>query len=158
MHITHINSNNNPNMVDISSKNVTEREAIASGKISMNKGAYSAVINDNSKKGPIINTAVIASIMGAKKTSDLIPMCHPIILSKIESNIHYDESTCSITLEVKVKCSGKTGVEMEALSGVSIGLLTIYDMLKSIDKGMTIQDIRLVKKQGGKSGLFTNVH
>lgn len=154
MKITHIDSNNNPNMVDVTIKDNTFREAIAAGSITMNKEAYESLINNDVKKGPVINTAIIAAIMGAKKTSELIPMCHPLPLNKIESDVSYDKDNYTINLTIIVKSNGKTGVEMEALSGVSIGLLTIYDMLKSLDKTMVIHNIRLIKKIGGKSGLF----
>lgn len=152
--LTHINTNNNPTMVDVSHKEITHREARASGKIIMNKEAYEAIINDNIKKGPVIQTAVIASIIGVKKTSELIPMCHPLLLNKVDCNITRDDDNLSLIVEVLVKCEGKTGVEMEALNGVSIGLLTIYDMVKAIDKNMTITDIALCSKKGGKSGYY----
>ncbi|RAX54743.1 cyclic pyranopterin monophosphate synthase MoaC [Helicobacter sp. 16-1353] len=154
MNLTHINDNNNPTMVDVSQKDVTSRVAVASGDIQLSKKSFEALINNNVKKGPVIDTAIIAAIMGAKKTSDFIPMCHPLFLSKVDCNIKKDYKTYTITLEVSVKCEGKTGVEMEALSGVSIGLLTIYDMLKAIDKNMTISNIVLISKSGGKSGEY----
>lgn len=154
--LTHINDNNNPMMVDVSSKDISKRVAIARGEISMSKAAFDIVINNKAKKGPVIDTAIIAAIMGAKKTSDLIPMCHPLFLSKIDCKAEFkvDEKNdlYMIVLEVEAKCESKTGVEMEALSGVSIGLLTIYDMLKAIDKSMTISNIALISKSGGKSG------
>lgn len=154
--LTHINENNNPTMVDVSAKDISSRVAVASGEISMSKEAFDMAINNNAKKGPVIDTAIIAAIMGAKKTSDLIPMCHPLFLSKVDCSARFkvDEKNDRfvIILEVVAKCEGKTGVEMEALSGVSIGLLTIYDMLKAIDKSMTISNIALIAKSGGKSG------
>ena len=151
-HLTHIDKNNHPTMVDVSMKQATTRHAIASGNITMNEVAYDAFRADNGTKGPIRDVAITAAIMGVKKTSDLIPMCHPLAINKIECNITSEDSTRTITLEVSVKCEGKTGVEMEALSGVSIGLLTIYDMLKALDKSMTISNIALIAKSGGKSG------
>lgn len=154
MKLTHINENNNPAMVDVSTKNETSRIAVARGSISMNKEAFLIAFSNENKKGAVINTAIIAAIMGAKKTSDLIPMCHPLFLSKVDCKIQKDIKSNTITLEVSVKCEGKTGVEMEALSGVSIGLLTIYDMLKAIDKSMLISNIALIKKSGGKSGEY----
>ncbi len=158
MDLTHINKENHPIMVDVSSKQDTFRVAVASGNIIMSKAAYEALINNTAKKGPVFDTAIVAAIMGAKKTSDFIPMCHPMFLNKVECNIKRNDETCTITLEVIVKCEGKTGVEMEALSGVSIGLLTIYDMLKAIDKNMIIQDISLLHKSGGKSGEYNRFH
>lgn len=154
MNITHLNTKNHPNMVDVSDKNTSMRIAKASGKIYMNEEAFKAVKNNNAKKGPVIQTAIIAAIIAAKKTSELIPMCHPLILSKIDVDIIDDINDFSFTVIVTVKCEGKTGVEMEALNGVAIGLLTIYDMLKAIDKTMKINDIKLLSKSGGKSGDF----
>ena len=156
MKLTHINKDNNPTMVDISTKDISSRIAVASGEISVSKEAFEMIVNNNAKKGPVIDTAIIAAIMGSKKTSDLIPMCHPLPLSKVDCRIEYkiDEqsNTYIIVLEVTTQCEGKTGVEMEALSGVSIGLLTIYDMLKAVDKSMIISNIVLISKSGGKSG------
>lgn len=157
MNLTHLDENNRPKMVDVSEKSITARTAVASGTIFMSEDAFKAVKNNTAKKGPVLQTAVVAAIMGAKKTSELIPMCHPLTLSKVEVEIEEDAANLSFTLFVKVKCEGKTGVEMEALSGVSIGLLTIYDMLKAIDKAMTISNIVLESKKGGKSGEFKRV-
>lgn len=141
-------------MVDVGEKQITQRVASASGTITMSKKAYEALVNQTAKKGPVIQTAIIASIMGAKKTSELIPMCHPIAINSVNVEESYDESRYAITLRATLKCDGKTGVEMEALTSVSIGLLTIYDMLKAIDKGMKISDIALDFKSGGKSGEY----
>lgn len=154
MNLTHIDSNNRPKMVDISDKNNTTRVAVASGKITMSKEAYSAIIENSVKKGPVLQTAVIAAIMGTKKTSDLIPMCHPLLLSGISCDIEEIPNEHSFKLFVTAKLNGQTGVEMEALTGVSIGLLTIYDMVKAIDKAMIISNIQLESKSGGKSGDF----
>lgn len=154
MKITHLDKNNQPQMVDISAKDITQRIAIASGVISMSKEAFNAIKQNTVKKGPVLQTAVIAAIMGAKKTSELIPMCHPLMLSKIQTNIVENEKEYSFKLSVSIKCEGKTGVEMEALTAVSIGLLTIYDMVKAIDKTMCINNIILEHKQGGKSGEY----
>lgn len=152
--LTHINKQNNPVMVDVSGKTISAREAVAQGVIAMNLDAFRALENNASKKGSIIDTAIVAGIMGAKKTSDFVPMCHPLFLSKVECEIKLDSATRTAIFSAKVKCEGKTGVEMEALSAVSIGLLTIYDMLKALDKKMVIRDIHLVSKKGGKSGEF----
>ncbi len=154
MKLTHLDEKNRPKMVDVSQKPISSRTAVASGTIYMSEEAFKAVKNNSSKKGPVLQTAVVAAIMGAKKTSELIPMCHPLNLSKVEVDIEENAADLSFTLFVKVKCEGKTGVEMEALSGVSIGLLTIYDMLKAIDKSMQMSNIMLLSKEGGKSGEF----
>ncbi|WQV03037.1 cyclic pyranopterin monophosphate synthase MoaC [Helicobacter pylori] len=152
MPLTHLNEENQPKMVDIGDKETTERIALASGRISMNEEAYNAIINHCVKKGPVLQTAIIAGIMGAKKTSELIPMCHPIMLNGVDIDILEEKETCSFKLYARVKTQAKTGVEMEALMSVSIGLLTIYDMVKAIDKGMVISGVMLEYKSGGKSG------
>ncbi|MBK2000003.1 cyclic pyranopterin monophosphate synthase MoaC [Campylobacter sp. LH-2024] len=154
MNLTHLDDKNRPKMVDVSSKNITQRLAKASGMISMSQEAFESIKNNTAKKGPVLQTAIIAAIMGAKKTSELIPMCHPLMLSKIETDIIEFEKEFAFKLIVTIKCEGKTGVEMEALTAVSIGLLTIYDMVKAIDKTMKIGEIILENKQGGKSGEF----
>lgn len=152
--LTHINRHNNPTMVDVSPKLVTTRNALASGDIYMNEAAYYAYKTNTSKKGSVSDTAIVAAIMGAKKTSSIIPMCHQLFLSKVDCELDCDDIARKVTLKVNVKCEGKTGVEMEALSAVSIGLLTIYDMLKALDKSMTISNIVLLSKKGGKSGEY----
>ncbi len=154
MNLTHLDEKNRPKMVDVSEKNDTLRIAKASGKITMSKEAFEAVKANSAKKGPLLQTAIVAAIMGAKKTSDLIPMCHPLMLSKVETDIIELEKECAFKLIVSVKCEGKTGVEMEALTAVSVGLLTIYDMVKAIDKMMCLDEIMLLSKEGGKSGQF----
>ncbi len=154
MNLTHLDNNNRPKMVDVSDKNDTKRVAVASGKITMSKEAYEAIIGNIVKKGPVLQTAVIAAIMGTKKTSDLIPMCHPLLLTGINCEIEEIPSEYSFKLFVTAKLNGQTGVEMEALTGVSVGLLTIYDMVKAIDKSMVISNIQLEEKSGGKSGDF----
>ena len=154
MNLTHLDEKNRPKMVDVSEKNITQRTAAASGVIFMNEEAFKAIKQNTAKKGPVLQTAVVAAIMGAKKTSELIPMCHPLMLSKIDANIIEIEKDCAFKLIISVKCEGKTGVEMEALTGVSIGLLTIYDMVKAIDKTMKISEIVLESKEGGKSGQY----
>lgn len=152
--LTHLNQNNHPTMVDVGSKEITQRIAIARGSIYMSKEAYQMTIEQKTKKGPVIQTAIIAGIMGAKKTSELIPMCHPISINSVNLDVEYDEKKHKISLIATLKCDGKTGIEMEALTSVSIGLLTIYDMLKAIDKGMRMSDISLEYKSGGKSGEY----
>lgn len=152
MNLSHINEKNHPTMVDVSLKNETKRVAIATGKITMSAQAYQAVIENTAHKGPVLQTAIIAAIMGAKKTSDLIPMCHPLFISGVNVMVDQDNENYTFILKSIVKTEGKTGVEMEALMSVSIGLLTIYDMVKAIDKGMVITEVRLESKSGGKSG------
>ncbi|MDY0233058.1 MAG: cyclic pyranopterin monophosphate synthase MoaC [Sulfurimonas sp.] len=154
MNLTHLDENQRPKMVDVSDKNQTTRVAVASGYIEMSQDAYDAIVSEKTKKGPVLQTAVIAAIMGVKKTSDLIPMCHPLNLSGINCDVEELPSVPGFKLSVTAKLTGQTGVEMEALTGVSIGLLTIYDMVKAIDKGMIIRDIQLEEKSGGKSGDF----
>jgi cyclic pyranopterin phosphate synthase len=152
--LTHLDENNRPKMVDVSDKKETTRIAVASGQISMSQEAYDAIITNNTKKGPVLQTAVIASIMGVKKTSELIPMCHPLLLSGINCDIEELPLLPGFKLIVTAKLNGQTGVEMEALTGTSIGLLTIYDMVKAIDKSMVISNVQLESKSGGKSGDF----
>ena len=154
MNLTHLDDNNRPKMVDVSDKYETKRVAIASGEITMSQEAFDAIISNNTKKGPVLQTAVIAAIMGVKKTSELIPMCHPLLLSGINCDVEEKPELPGFKLIVTAKLNGQTGVEMEALTGVSIGLLTIYDMVKAIDKSMIISNIQLEKKSGGKSGDF----
>ena len=150
--LTHLDEKDRPKMVDVSQKENTTRTAVASGIIEVTQEAFDAVVNNTAKKGPVLQTAVIAAIMGVKKTSDLIPMCHPLNLSGIHCDVEELPELPGFKLYVTAKLTGKTGVEMEALTGVSIGLLTIYDMLKAIDKGMVIRNVQLEKKSGGKSG------
>jgi cyclic pyranopterin phosphate synthase len=152
MNLTHLDENQRPKMVDVSDKNETTRVAVASGKIEMSQDAYDAIVSEKTKKGPVLQTAVIAAIMGTKKTSELIPMCHPLNLSGINCDVEELPELPGFKLIVTAKLTGQTGVEMEALTGTSIGLLTIYDMVKAIDKGMIIHQVQLEKKSGGKSG------
>lgn len=155
MNLTHLDENANPKMVDVTQKDNTERVAVASGTITMSQDAYDSVINNTNKKGPVVQTAITAAIMGAKKTPELIPMCHPLLLTSIKCDVEEMPELPGFKLTVMTKLSGQTGVEMEALTGVNIGLLTIYDMLKAIDKSMIISNVHLQMKKGGKSGLFT---
>ena len=145
---------NKPKMVDVSEKHDTTRIAVASGVIEVTQEAFDAVISNSAKKGPVLQTAVIAAIQGAKQTSTLIPMCHPLMLTSLKTDIEELPDVPGFRLTVTAKLTGKTGVEMEALTGVSVGLLTIYDMLKAIDKGMVIRNVQLESKSGGKSGDF----
>jgi cyclic pyranopterin monophosphate synthase len=152
MELTHLDEKERPKMVDVSDKTPTTRFAVASGIIEMHRDAYEAIVNQTTKKGPVLQTAVVAAIMGTKKTSELIPMCHPLNLSGIHCDIEELPELPGFKLFVSAKLTGQTGVEMEALTGVSIGLLTIYDMVKAIDKGMVIRNVQLESKEGGKSG------
>ncbi len=149
--ILHLNKKNKPTIVDISSKKITSRIAIAQGIIEFSKSTYKQIESLKTKKGEIKSIAIIAGILGAKKTSDIIPLCHNIKIENIDIDIQTIKKISSIKVTSSVKSKGKTGVEMEALNGVSVACLTIYDMCKSIDKNIVIKDIRLVKKKGGKS-------
>lgn len=154
MNLTHLDQNDRPKMVDVSVKDATTRVAIANGTISMSQEAFDNVISNQNKKGPVLQTAVVAAIMGTKKTPELIPMCHPLLLSGINCDVEELPELPGFKLTVTTKLSGQTGVEMEALTGVGIGLLTIYDMVKAIDKSMIISNVQLEHKSGGKSGEY----
>ncbi len=151
---THFDSNGNAVMVDVTDKDITERIAIARGVIEVNDEVYSAIKNGTVGKGDVLGTARIAGIMAAKRTSDLIPMCHPLMLTKVTIDFETDDDAKSIAVICTAKLCGKTGVEMEALTGVSVALLTIYDMCKAMDRSMQMKEIHLVEKDGGKSGHY----
>ena len=150
--LTHIDQNGAANMVDVGDKSDTVREASAEGFVRMLPATLALIKSGNAKKGDVIGTARIAGIMAAKRTSDLIPLCHPLMLIKVTVDITIDESLPGLRVESTVKLSGKTGVEMEALTAVSVTCLTIYDMAKAVDRGMEISGIRVLSKSGGKSG------
>jgi len=152
--LTHFDAAGRARMVDVSAKDVTIRIAIASGEIHMLPETLAHIQQGKLKKGDVLAVADVAAVMGAKKTPDLIPMCHPLMLSGIDVSFTEMEETCGLKVAVSVKCNGKTGVEMEALTAVSTALLTIYDMCKAVDKGMRITAIQLEEKKGGKSGNF----
>ena len=152
--LTHFNDQGQVQMVDISRKGDTVREAIAQGTIFMRSSTLEAILHNEIKKGNALNAAKIAGIMAAKHTYSLIPLCHPIPLTAIDVNFSIDQNQNSITIESRVKTINQTGVEMEALTAVSVSALTIYDMCKAIDRAMKISDIVLVKKSGGQSGTF----
>lgn len=152
---SHFDEKGNAYMVDVSGKDITRRTAVAKGTISVSSEVMDAVLGKKVKKGDVLTVAQTAGIMGTKRTSDLIPMCHPLSLTNAEVRFDIDEEACAITAYCTVITEGKTGVEMEALTGVSTALLTIYDMCKAIDKRMVIRDIHLVEKTGGKSGNFS---
>lgn len=151
--LTHLNRKGEAHMVDIAAKNITRREAVAQGTISGRKATLDAIFAQDLKKGDALATARIAGIMGAKKTPDLIPLCHPIALNKVEVDIERVSPT-SARIKALARCEGKTGVEMEALTAVSVAALALYDMAKAIDREMIISDIMLTAKSGGKSGDF----
>ena len=150
--LTHIDQNGAANMVDVGDKSDTVREASAEGFVRMLPATLALIKSGNAKKGDVIGTARIAGIMAAKRTSDLIPLCHPLMLTKVTVDITIDEALPGLRVESTVKLSGKTGVEMEALTAVSVTCLTIYDMAKAVDRGMEISGIRVLSKSGGKSG------
>ena len=156
MNFTHIDHQGNAVMVDVSQKAFTARTASACGRIRMSRECYQAVESGTAKKGDVLGAAQIAGIMGAKRTSELIPLCHILNLTKLNVGFNLHPETCEIEAVCTAKTTGKTGVEMEALTGVSVTLLTIYDMCKAVDKAMGIGDIHLAEKTGGKSGHFVN--
>ncbi|SFU57434.1 cyclic pyranopterin monophosphate synthase subunit MoaC [Clostridium sp. DSM 8431] len=154
--LTHFDDNGNAIMVDVSDKNITKREAIAKGKIYVNARVMDAVVNNKVEKGDVLGVARVAGIMAVKRTWELIPMCHPLMITKCSVDFNVNEEENYIEAVCIAKVNGKTGVEMEALTGVNVALLTIYDMCKAIDKSMEMGDIHLSKKTGGKSGVFIN--
>jgi cyclic pyranopterin phosphate synthase len=152
--LTHLDEKGAAAMVDVSSKAVTERQAIAEGHITMLPETLDLIRKGNAKKGDVLGAARIAGIMAAKKTHELIPLCHPLLLSKIAVDLEPDDTLPGIRVRATVKLSGQTGVEMEALTAVSVACLTIYDMVKAADRAMVISAIRLIEKSGGKSGTY----
>ena len=154
--LTHFDTQGQAHMVDVGSKSATHRIAIAQGRIVMNPATLTVILAGSAKKGDVLGIARIAGIMAAKKTSDLIPLCHPLALTRVAVNFTPDEPTNSITCNATVETVGPTGVEMEALVAVQVALATIYDMCKAVDRGMTITDVRVLEKHGGKSGSFVN--
>ena len=154
MGFTHFDENGKAVMVDVTAKSETEREATATGRIVVNREVFQAIKAGTAAKGDVLGVAATAGIMGAKRTSDLIPMCHILPITNCRIHFDMDPDECAIYCECTVKVTGKTGVEMEALTGVSVALLTVYDMCKAIDRHMVMSDIHLVEKTGGKSGEF----
>lgn len=153
---THFDEKGNAVMVDVHEKADTYRVAVAQGTITVNEEVFQAITNHTAKKGDVLGIARIAGIMGAKKNAELIPLCHIIALTDCEIEFVLDEKTRQITAICRTSCVGKTGVEMEAMTGVSVALLTIYDMCKAMDRGMVISEVHLVEKMGGKSGHYRN--
>lgn len=155
MEFTHFDEQGNARMVDVSGKEITHRVAVAEGIISVSHEVMDAIKGNKVKKGDVLTVSQVAGIMGTKRTPDLIPMCHPLSLTNAEVTFEVNEENCEIKAICRAVTDGKTGVEMEALTGVSTALLTVYDMCKAIDKRMVIKEIHLVSKEGGKSGQFT---
>lgn len=151
---THFNESGKAFMVDVGEKDVTLRTARASAKVFVNKDTFDLIKNGGMKKGDVLTTAQVAGIMGAKKTHDIIPMCHPIMINNIDMNLALNEKDLSVDIESFVKCNGKTGVEMEALTACSIAALTVYDMCKAVQKDIVISEIKLMEKTGGVHGDF----
>ncbi len=152
--LSHVDADGRIAMVDVTEKDVTDRVATACGRITMEPATLGLILENRIAKGNVIEAARLAAIMGAKRTHELIPLCHPLLLNKVAVEIEPDEKTSSLEVEATVRVSGKTGVEMEALTAVSIACLTIYDMAKAVDRSMTIGEIHLTHKSGGKSGTY----
>jgi len=152
--LTHLGARGEARMVDVSGKPVTERVALAEGRVLMQPRTLAIVRNGDAKKGDVLGVARIAGIMAAKRTHELIPLCHPLHLSQVEVDITPDAKLPGVTVTARVKVAGRTGVEMEALTAVSVACLTIYDMVKAVERGMRIEGIRLIEKRGGKSGHY----
>ena len=152
--LTHIDAEGEARMVDVSAKAATERTAVAEGRVVMSKTTLALILSGNAKKGDVLGTARLAGIVAAKRTSDLIPLCHPLALSKVTIDITPDQKLPGCVVRATVKVTGPTGVEMEALTAVAVACLTIYDMIKAAERGVRIEDIHLVEKIGGKSGHY----
>lgn len=152
--LSHIDAKGEAHMVDVGAKDITNREAVVTGNISMKPETLAMILEGNAKKGDVLGTARIAGIMAAKKTSELIPLCHPLALTKVTVDIEPDETLPGFQIRATAKVNGQTGVEMEALTACSITCMTIYDMAKAVDRGMVISDIKLIEKSGGKSGTW----
>ncbi len=155
--LTHFDAQGQAHMVDVAAKAATHRIAVAQGRIVMQAATLAVILAGSAKKGDVLGIARVAGIMAAKKTSDLIPLCHPLALTRVAIAFEPEESSSSIACSATVETVGQTGVEMEALTAAQIALLTIYDMCKAIDRGMTITDLRVIEKHGGKSGSFVVV-
>lgn len=153
--LTHLDSEGNPRMVDVSGKVRSDRMAVAEGRIRMSAETLAAIRGGSVQKGDVLQVARLAGIMAGKRTADLIPLCHMLPGASIAVDLELDDALPGIVLRAEARVAGQTGVEMEALTAVSIGLLTVYDMAKSLDRGMVIEDVRLLRKEGGKSGTWT---
>ena len=154
--LTHFNAQGQAHMVDVGGKAETRRTAVAEGWIRMQPATLARIREGSAAKGDVLGVARLAAIMAAKRTSDLIPLCHPIALSRVAAEFTLDESGSRVRCEVTAECTGRTGVEMEALTAVQVGLLTIYDMCKAVDRGMVMEGVRLLEKRGGKSDWHSN--
>ena len=152
--LTHFDAAGEAHMVDVGAKASTQRLAVATGRIVMKPATLALIMSGTAKKGDVLGIARIAAIQGAKRTSELIPLCHPVAITKISIDLAIDEASSSVRCTATVACTGQTGVEMEALTAVQVGLLTVYDMCKAVDRGMTITDVGLREKRGGKSGTW----
>jgi cyclic pyranopterin monophosphate synthase len=152
--LTHFDGQGHAHMVDVSGKAVTDRLAVAEGWVRMRPETLELITEGRAKKGDVLSVARLAGIMGAKKTSDLIPLCHPLPITKVALELTADPERPGVRVEASVKTSGQTGVEMEALTAVAVACLTVYDMVKAVEKGMVIEDVRLLLKDGGKSGRY----
>ena len=152
--LTHFDAEGQAHMVDVGGKASTHRVAVASGRIHMQAETLALITSGNHKKGDVLGIARIAGIMASKRTADLVPLCHPISLTRVAVEFSIDTSKATISCEATTECTGQTGVEIEALTSVQVALLTIYDMCKAVDRGMCMTDIRLLEKRGGKSGHF----
>jgi len=152
--LTHINDKGDATMVDVTAKDITRRQARAAGSIFMEPETLALIASGGVKKGDVLSVARIAGIMGAKKTHELVPLCHPLALTGIDVDFEFDQENSAVHIEAACKLKGRTGVEMEALTAVSVAALTIYDMCKAADRGMRISNIRVIHKSGGKSGDF----
>ena len=150
--LTHFDTTGQAHMVDVTNKSDTHRVAVATGTIRMKPETLALVVSGSAKKGDVLGIARIAAIMGAKRTSDLVPLCHPLALTRVTVEFEVDQVANSVHCRAQVETVGKTGVEMEALTAVQVGLLTIYDMCKAVDRGMVMTNVRVIEKQGGKSG------
>lgn len=154
MDFSHFNDSGRARMVDVSEKAETVRTAVAAGRAIVNAETFELIKTGGMKKGDVLATAQIAGIMGAKRTSEVIPMCHPIMLTGVDIDLSLNEAEHAVEIQATAKCTGATGVEMEALTAVSVAALTVYDMCKAVQRDIEITDIRLLKKTGGKSGVF----
>ncbi len=152
--LTHLSSRGEARMVDVAAKSVTEREAVAEGRVIMQPKTLAIVRQGDAKKGDVLGAARIAGILAAKRTHELIPLCHPLPIAKVEVELQPDARLPGVVVTARVKVSGKTGVEMEALTAVSVACLTVYDMVKAVERGMRIEGIRLIEKRGGRSGHY----
>src|ERR1700689_4240984 len=152
--LTHIDARGEARMVDVSAKPATERTAVAEGRVVMSKATLKLITSGNAKKGDVLGTARLAGIMAAKRTSELIPLCHPLLLTQVEVDVTPDDKLPGVAVTARVKVSGQTGVEMEGLTAVSVACLTIHDMVKAVERAMGIEGIRLLEKSGGRSGHY----